>query len=178
MDSIDKLETSGAPLLNEESVGAGTDGGAGHPRRPGLLVFCPHRLVDSVTDIVPEELYARGIRGVILDLDNTLVLWQKEQISDEILAWLKALQAAGMKLALLSNSILSKRSARLAVKLECFNVRKARKPTLGGFRRAMAMMETIPATTAMVGDQMFTDVWGGTLIQCSWREIAFLPCAI
>lgn len=161
MDSIDNLETSRASSLQEETVGPGVEVGAGHPVRPGLRIFCPHREADAVTNISPEELYRLGIRGVILDLDNTLVLWQKEEIADDVFAWLKALQATGMKLAILSNSILSKRSERIAVRLGCFNVRKARKPSLSGFRRAMTMMETRPATTAMIGDQMFTDVWGG-----------------
>jgi HAD superfamily phosphatase (TIGR01668 family) len=133
----------------------------GHPHRRGLLVFCPHRMADSVTHITPAELRERGIEGIILDLDNTLVLWQKEEMAEEILAWLEALQAEGFKLCILSNSILSKRSERIAERLGCPNVRRARKPSRSGFHRAMEAMGTKPATTAIVGDQMFTDIWGG-----------------
>jgi HAD superfamily phosphatase (TIGR01668 family) len=133
----------------------------GHPERPGWLIFCPHRSVDAVTEVLPEELRARGIAGVILDLDNTLVLWQKEVLTDAIIAWLQRLQEADLKMCLLSNSILSRRSQRIGERLGCPYVRQARKPGRGGFHRAMAAMGTAPATTAIVGDQMFTDILGG-----------------
>jgi HAD superfamily phosphatase (TIGR01668 family) len=125
------------------------------------MVFCPHRMVDSVTHVLPAELKARGIEGIILDLDNTLVLWQKEEMTEEVIAWLSALQAEGFKLCILSNSILSKRSERIAARLGCPNVRRAGKPRPSGFHRAMQAMGTHSATTAIIGDQMFTDIWGG-----------------
>jgi HAD superfamily phosphatase (TIGR01668 family) len=128
------------------------------------MVFCPHRMVDSVTHVSREELAGRGIRGIIIDLDNTLVLWQKEEIEEEVLAWITDLQATGMRFCILSNSILSKRSQRIAERLGCHYVRKARKPNRGGFRRAMALMGTSAAETAMIGDQMFTDIWGGNRV--------------
>lgn len=132
-----------------------------HPTRRGLQIFCPHRFVNSVTEVLPSDLKARGIKGLILDLDNTLVLWRREDIATEVLTWLEAVKAAGIKLCILSNSVLSKRSERIAEKLGCPNVRKARKPSKSGFHRALSALGTTPATTAIVGDQMFTDIWGG-----------------
>lgn len=129
--------------------------------RRGLLVFCPHRLVESVQQIDPGELIARRIAGVILDLDNTLVRWQQEEMTEEVTAWLAAVQAAGIRLCILSNSLLGRRSERIAARLGCPNIRMARKPGRSGFRRAMAAMGATPEQTAVVGDQMFTDVWGG-----------------
>jgi HAD superfamily phosphatase (TIGR01668 family) len=133
----------------------------GHPERAGALAFCPHRMVDAVTQIAPEELKGRGIEGLILDLDNTLVLWRKEEMTEEVLAWLQALQQTGIQLCILSNSLFGKRSARMAERLGCHCVRGARKPGRRGFLRAMAEMKTSPARTAIVGDQMFTDILGG-----------------
>lgn len=134
---------------------------AARGRRRGLQALCPHRTVPVATEITPDELRANGVEGVILDLDNTLVRWQKEEMSEEILAWLEMLKAAGFRLCILSNSILSRRSERIAERLGCPNVRKARKPSRSGFHRAMEAMETTPETTAIVGDQMFTDILGG-----------------
>lgn len=134
---------------------------SGHPGRPGWLIFCPHRMVESVLEITPDDLKANGIEGVILDLDNTLVLWQKEEMTAEVTAWLESLKAAGLKLAILSNSLLGKRSERIAARLGCPNIRMARKPSRNGFYRAMAAMGTTPQHTVIVGDQMFTDIWGG-----------------
>lgn len=135
--------------------------GKGHPPRKGLLIFCPHRLVESVWQVLPGELKLRGIQGIILDLDNTLVRWQQEEMTEEVTNWLTAVQAEGIKLSILSNSFLSKRSLRIAERLGIPNVGQARKPSRSGFTRAMAAMGTEPATTAIVGDQMFTDIWGG-----------------
>ncbi len=130
------------------------------PKR-GVHIFRPDRMVDSVLEVPPAELKMRGIQGLIVDLDNTLVLWQQEEIAEEIMAWLMELQALGIKLCILSNSVLSMRSVRIAERLGIANVRKARKPAKSGFLRAMDAMKTAPENTAIVGDQMFTDIWGG-----------------
>jgi len=132
-----------------------------HPPRPGWLIFCPHRMVESVDQVQPAELTAQGIRGVILDLDNTLVLWHQEEMTAEITAWLEELKAVGLKLCILSNSVLGSRSQRIAERIGCAFVRQAAKPSRQGFRKAMQAMETVPAVTAIVGDQMFTDILGG-----------------
>lgn len=137
---------------------------AAHAARRGLRIFCPHKMVDSVTHVDPIELVKRGIKGLILDLDNTLVVWRGNDIAPEVMAWLESVKAAGIKLCILSNSVLSKRSERIAERLGCPNVRKARKPSTSGFHRAMQFMTTTPATTAIVGDQMFTDIWGGNRV--------------
>ncbi len=160
MDNSERAMRS-EPPPPEETVALSS---LSYSQRRGLLIFCPHRMVDSVTHITTDDLKARGVEGIILDLDNTLVLWQKEEMTEEVLAWLEALQAEGFKLCILSNSILSKRSERIAARLGCPNVRKARKPSRSGFHRAMAAMGTTPATTAIIGDQMFTDIWGGNRV--------------
>lgn len=144
-----------------------------HHERRGLLVFCPHRLVESVLEIAPEALATQGIQGIILDLDNTLVRWQQEEMDEAVMVWLKSLQEAQFRLCILSNSILSRRSERIAARLGCDYVRQARKPSRQGFQRAMALMGTTPDTTAIVGDQMFTDIWGGN--RCGLYTIMVLP---
>ena len=130
-------------------------------KKRGVHIFRPDRMIDSVTEIPPEEFKIRGIRGLIVDLDNTLVLWQKEEIADEIMAWLQSLLKLDIKMCVLSNSILGKRSVRIAERLGISNVSKARKPARSGFLRAMEAMGTRPEETAIVGDQMFTDILGG-----------------
>jgi uncharacterized protein len=133
------------------------------PRR-GLMTCCPHRYAHSVLEVRPDELAARGIDGVILDLDNTLVRWAREELTEEILEWISALRRAGIKFCLLSNSVLSRRVERVAAVFGCPNIRKARKPRPDGFHRAMKAMNTTPATTAVIGDQMFTDILGGNRV--------------
>jgi HAD superfamily phosphatase (TIGR01668 family) len=133
----------------------------GHPPRHGLLIFCPHRLVETVWQIKPEELRQLSIEGVILDLDNTLVKWQQEDMTEEVETWLQSVQELDIRLCILSNSLLGSRSERIAAKLNSPFVRHARKPSRSGFDKSMIAMGTVPATTAVVGDQMFTDILGG-----------------
>ena len=135
-----------------------------HPPRPGLLVFCPHRLIETVWQISADELTQLGIQGIILDLDNTIVKWQQDDMSQEVETWLRAVLAAGIKFCVLSNSMLSSRSERIAAKLNSAYVHHARKPARAGFEKAMAAMNTVPANTAVVGDQMFTDILGGNRV--------------
>lgn len=130
------------------------------PKR-GLRLLCPDKMVESVTSIDPQTLRDRGIEAIILDLDNTLVLWHQEEIREDVLHWLERLKEQGFKLCILSNSLMSRRSERIAERLHCPNVRQAKKPTKGGFRRALQALGTKPEATAMVGDQMFTDILGG-----------------
>ena len=133
----------------------------GHPPRHGLMIFCPHRLVETVWQISSDEFKQMGIQGIILDLDNTLVRWQQDDMAEEVKTWLQTLLAADIKLCILSNSMLGKRSQRIAESLQSAYVLQARKPARAGFEKAMQAMHTVPDTTAIVGDQMFTDIWGG-----------------
>ena len=130
-------------------------------RKSGLSMLCPHRMVESITQITLDELREQGVTGVILDLDNTIVLWRKEETTSEVSDWLNSLLAADIQLCILSNSPIGERSKRIAEKLGCHYVHDARKPRRKGFHRAMEIMATTPETTAIIGDQMFTDVLGG-----------------
>jgi HAD superfamily phosphatase (TIGR01668 family) len=127
-----------------------------------LLLLCPRRFCSSgVTEITVEELQESGIETVLLDLDNTLVGWQRRDIPEAVRAWLAALKTAGMKLCLVSNTRFGKRLRALSEELDVPYVRHAWKPRRKGFLAAMKELKTEPSKTVMIGDQMFTDVLGG-----------------
>lgn len=120
----------------------------------------PRLTVSSIYDLDLEDLWQRGIRGVILDLDNTLVPWGCGQVSGQLLAWVGRTRERGFQLCLSANA----RAARvkeIAGLLGIPGISNAGKPRRRAFRRAMQIMGTAPAQTAMVGDQLFTDVLGG-----------------
>lgn len=115
---------------------------------------------ESVYTIDLRALLARGIRGVILDLDNTLVPWGARAAPPELLAWIASGQREGLRFCIVSNN----RGARvmhLAAALGLPAVTGALKPRRGALRRALTVMGTAPETTALVGDQLFTDILGG-----------------
>jgi hypothetical protein len=109
----------------------------------------------------PEELTSRGIRGVILDLDNTLTEWHSMDILPEIEAWVTRLKEAGLLGCIVSNAVTAGRVQPIADRLGLPWITRAMKPFPIAFRAGMRMMGTTPETTAIVGDQLFTDILGG-----------------
>ena len=120
----------------------------------------PTLLADKIWEIDLEDLSARGIRGLILDLDNTLVDWNESFLRPEVEAWLAKARAVGMRLCLASNAVRRGRVARVADGLGMSAVIRAGKPFPVAFRKAMAALETEPASTCAIGDQVFTDMLG------------------
>ncbi|MGD9496633.1 MAG: YqeG family HAD IIIA-type phosphatase [Armatimonadota bacterium] len=130
----------------------------------GLLDdLTPDEAVRSIAEISLDALVEGGIRGLLLDVDNTLVPYGSTQIDAERLAWMwQAIKR--FPVCLLSNSVRGKRvqalTERLGVPGVCVWLWD-RKPLGGGFRRALARLGTAPQHTAMIGDQLLTDIVGG-----------------
>ena len=125
------------------------------------LSLLPHWWGRSVFDIDPAALARRGITLLLADLDNTLVPYGVPEPTAEIRAWKETLAAAGVTLFILSNNRHPQRPERFANALGVPFLGHAGKPKPGGFYRAMEQMDRTPAQTAIVGDQIFTDILGG-----------------
>lgn len=123
-------------------------------------LLCPNITINSLHDIKPNALQHMGIRGIIFDLDNTIIPWDSEQMSPEIIQWLHTLLAQGFKLCLVSNNM-GKRVQTIAGILGIPFIARAYKPAKTGFRQAIATMELTESQVAVVGDQLFTDILGG-----------------
>lgn len=130
-------------------------------RRSLLEPFRPGLRLRRVTELTPEFLADRGIRALVLDLDNTLVPWHGKKFDPEIVAWVRRVQAAGVRLCIVSNTHRPRRLRELAAALGVAWVPSGGKPRRSGFQRAMQAMGAAPAETAVVGDQLLTDIWGG-----------------
>jgi len=123
----------------------------------------PHMVVRRLWEVDINALKARGIQAVMLDLDNTLTLWRSLDVPQEGKAWMQAALDAGLQACIVSNAATARRVRPVAEQFGIQWVTRALKPLSGGFRRALALLGTTPATTAIIGDQMFTDVLGGKL---------------
>lgn len=119
------------------------------------------RVYPSVTHIDPRALAASGIRLLLADLDNTLVPYGVLEPEPAVKKWRRDLTDAGITLFLLSNSRKPGRPEAFAQKLDIPWIGHAGKPKKGGFFRAMERMGCTPEETAIVGDQIFTDILGG-----------------
>ncbi|MBO8125860.1 MAG: YqeG family HAD IIIA-type phosphatase [Firmicutes bacterium] len=125
-----------------------------------LRKFCPNQHVDSLAGIDLEALAQAGIKGIIVDVDNTLVEWDKEVLSEASVSWVKRAKELGLGVCIVSNGK-EERVARFAGELEVPGFAKAIKPRKKGFLKALEVLGTKPEETAIVGDQLFTDVLGG-----------------
>jgi len=120
----------------------------------------PGEYRESIFKIDLDRLKQRGIRAIMLDLDNTLVEWNRPEPPDGLVNWLEAVRARGFAVCIVSNNSGS-RVGLFARKIGIPFISKAAKPRRKGFREAMALLGVTPAETAVVGDQIFTDVLGG-----------------
>ncbi|MGM9566292.1 YqeG family HAD IIIA-type phosphatase [Evtepia sp.] len=121
----------------------------------------PDFLFESIYTIDIQRLRARGVKLLLADLDNTLVPYSIKVPTDEVKAWRDKLKEAGITLFILSNSRKPGRAQRFAEALGVPYQGHAGKPKSKGFYQAMERMGVKPQETAIVGDQIFTDIWGG-----------------
>jgi len=127
----------------------------------GLLnKLVPRQQIATIYELVLTELWERGIRGIITDLDNTLVSAKTPLATPELIKWLDELQRLGFKVVVLSNNG-EARVSKFAAPLGIPFVYGARKPQHAAFRRALAILELEPEQVVVLGDQLLTDVLGG-----------------
>lgn len=119
----------------------------------------PDAVVSSVTEVTPDFLRAHGARAVMVDLDDTLLAAGSDLLAPPFRAWLASLRAARIPVVILSNGAHT-RVARWAQELGLVGLSLTGKPSSRAFRRGLAQLGTAPQETAMVGDQLFTDVFG------------------
>ena len=126
------------------------------------MMFLPHVYCRSVCELSPERLRGLGIDSVLIDVDCTLKRYRAEKVPPETAEWLARLQSAGIGVCLVSNGV-GRRIGRLAERLGVPFVAQALKPLPFGCRRAIRKMGFDRKRTAMIGDQLFADVWAGRL---------------
>ncbi len=123
-----------------------------------LQRFYPDQEADSAYNIDYQGLYERGYRGVIFDIDNTLVP-HGAPATEKAKAFFARLREIGFQTMLLSNNK-EPRVQPFADEVGSPYLYKAGKPGRRGYEAAMERMGTRAGNTVFVGDQLFTDVWG------------------
>jgi hypothetical protein len=128
----------------------------------GLLLnkLIPRLQVATIYDIDMDGLMAAGIRGIVTDLDNTLVGARDPHATPELIDWLETVKRRGLQVVIVSNNHHARVSA-FASPLSLPFIHSARKPTNAAFRKALSIMKLKPEQVCVIGDQMMTDVLGG-----------------
>ena len=126
-----------------------------------MALFKVDFLADSIYDISGEALARRGIKLLLADLDNTLVPYGVPLPDEKVINWRDELHAYGITLFILSNNRHEHRPRIFAEGLDVPYIGHAAKPYKKSFLRAMEEMRVTKEQTAIIGDQIFTDVLGG-----------------
>lgn len=126
------------------------------------MILLPTYLKRRIQDITPEFLRKEGIRGLLLDVDNTLTTHNSPDLSPAVSQWLRDMRDAGMKLMIISNNH-RERVHPFADRLGLPFLPDAKKPLSVGVHHCLSLMKLGKEETAIVGDQIFTDVMAGNL---------------
>ena len=114
---------------------------------------------DTVEEITPAFLHAKGIRAVLVDLDNTLADYDTPEPLERTRLWLESLERAGVRAAIASNNR-RERVERYCAGLAVPYYWRCGKPLGFRLRRAMRALGAVPGETALIGDKRSTDVYG------------------
>ena len=122
--------------------------------------FLPDMFVDGILDIDLEMLKKNSIKGLILDIGNTLVPPKMKEADENAVEWIDKVKKVGLKVCIVSNNS-KKRVIKFNERLKVFAIYKAYKPSKKALRQAAMLMNIKESETAVIGDQIFTDVFGG-----------------
>ena len=126
-------------------------------------ILKPKVYVNSVYNIDLKKLKKiKKIKGIIVDLDNTLVAWGRKEICQKIIDWVKEAKRLDFKLCIVSNT----NSKRVAEFAKIFNIpyhSKYFKPFSIAFNNGLKILDTKKSETVVIGDQIFTDICGGNI---------------
>ena len=137
------------------------------------MIFRPTYLIDGdVTDINLDVLQRDGIRGLIFDLDSTLVAPHSANLTEDVRTWLESARQR-FKTAVVSNNRRDPyiESVRKLLDMHCIGA--ARKPSTQAFKEVLRIFELPPHEVAVIGDRPLTDVWGGQ--RAGMKTILVMP---
>ena len=125
-----------------------------------LNLLVPNLYLDDIYALDLDYLKEKGIKGIIVDLDNTLVPWNTDYICSELREWIEKVKTYNFQICIVSNNS-KDRGESLSCQLDVPAFWKAVKPRKRTFRKAIQAMNIQPEEAAVVGDQIFTDILGG-----------------
>jgi HAD superfamily phosphatase (TIGR01668 family) len=120
--------------------------------------------VERIEHISLDALWNDGYRGLILDLDNTLLAYGSTELTDDRLLWVQAAQKCGFKLVILSNNF-PERVHSLGRALDIQAIPNALKPMPFAFFRALQILAIPRQQCLVIGDQLLTDHLGAAVFR-------------
>lgn len=138
------------------------------------MILYPDAHLNNVREITTNFLQDNKINALILDVDNTLIDYDKN-LPEETIEWAKELKNNNIKLYILSNTNKKEKVKTVAEKLGIEYMYFAKKPLKSGFKKVQEKLKEPSQNIAVVGDQIFTDIVGGN--RCKMFTILVEPIA-
>lgn len=138
-------------------------------------IFHFPRQVERLAAIDQSWLKSAGIKGIILDLDNTIVSEDDRYVSPYAEAWIQQAKVEGFQFFILSNGKRRYRVKDWSHRLNIPAINPAKKPFPFAFHKAMQAMQLRPQEVVVIGDSRHTDVLGAWLVGCPSIQVATLP---
>ena len=138
------------------------------------MILYPNAHFNNVREITINFLQNNKINALMLDVDNTLIDYDKN-LSQDTVEWAENLKKNKIKLYILSNTNKQEKVKEVARKLQVEYIYFAKKPMKSGFRKVQKILNEEPENIGVVGDQIFTDVVGGN--RCKMFTILVEPIA-
>jgi len=117
----------------------------------------PKYTFENLTDIAPEFLVKRGVRLLLLDMDNTIAPYSRQTPDERTCKWAQSMKRAGIELFIVSNSRRAERAHRFASSLGIGYIRNAMKPSCRRINRLLSRKRFSKSEVALAGDQIYTD---------------------
>jgi len=132
-----------------------------------MKLFKPEIVCKTIFDIKIETLKEMGVKLVLLDIDNTLIAWDSDEITEKHRRWIDLLKNSGITVRILSNAN-EKRVRTISNELNVNGVGMALKPLWINYIKSLKEEGFAKKETIMIGDQVFTDLLGAKIsgIKC------------
>lgn len=140
-----------------------------------LNVFLPSNYSKSVFDLNFAKLKKEGIKGIITDLDNTLVPWDEPSANQTVINWIEEAKRHEIKVIIASNNS-EERVKHFCNPLDIPYIHRAKKPLKGVYKKALERLELEKEEVVAIGDQLMTDIFGANLFGV--KTILVVPVAV
>lgn len=129
-----------------------------------LNLLRPDFQFESIHEIPIKTLQELGISGLLIDLDNTVAPWNECTLTQEVIDWFQKIKTAGIKACIISNNRRPERVSTVAGLLGILFISRAAKPRRKAFQMGIEALNLKAEKIAVIGDQIFTDIFGGNRI--------------
>ena len=135
-------------------------------------MFRPTYIFNGIEEIEIDFLKRERIKYLLMDVDNTIID-SKINIPPKKLKWIQDVKKSGIELCILSNSGNLRKIKMVGERLDIPYLLNGCKPLKKGFEMACKILDAKPENTAIIGDQVFTDIWGANRFKI--RSILVMP---